>query len=71
MADTKPILEAIRKKYSDGHQFELDGISTEYSDWWFNVRSSNTEPLLRLIVEAKDKATMEAKRDELLRLIRG
>lgn len=51
--------------------FELDGISVEYSDWWFNVRSSNTEPLLRLIVEAKDKATMEAKRDELLKLIRG
>ena len=71
VADTKPILDAIRKKYSDGHMFELDGISVEYSDWWFNVRSSNTEPLLRLIVEAKDKATMEAKRDELLKLIRG
>ena len=71
VADTKPILDAIRKNYSDGHMFELDGISVEYSDWWFNVRSSNTEPLLRLIVEAKDKATMEAKRDELLKLIRG
>ena len=67
----KPILERIRTKYSDGHMFELDGISVEYSDWWFNVRASNTEPLLRLIVEAKDKATMEEKRDELLKLIRG
>ena len=71
VADTKVILDKIRKKYSDGHMFELDGISVEYSDWWFNVRASNTEPLLRLIVEAKDKATMEAKRDELLALIRG
>lgn len=51
--------------------FELDGISVEYSNWWFNVRSSNTEPLLRLIVEAKDKETMEEKRDELLKIIRG
>ena len=65
------ILDAIRTKYADGNQFELDGISVEYSDWWFNVRASNTEPLLRLIVEAKDLATMEAKRDELLSLIRG
>ena len=56
VADTKVILDQIRKKYSD---------------WWFNVRASNTEPLLRLIVEAKDKATMEQKRDELLKLIRG
>ena len=71
VADVAPILDKIRAKYSDGHMFELDGISCEYSDWWFNVRSSNTEPLLRLIVEAKDKATMEEKRDALLKLIRG
>ena len=71
VADTKAILDQIRKKYSDGNMFELDGISVEYADWWFNVRASNTEPLLRLIVEAKDKATMEQKRDELLKLIRG
>ena len=71
VADVKPILERIKTKYSDGHMFELDGISVEYSNWWFNVRSSNTEPLLRLIVEAKDKETMEEKRDELLKIIRG
>ena len=71
VADVKPILAAIRKKYADGHQFELDGVSTEYADWWFNVRASNTEPLLRLIVEAKTPQQMEAKRDELLKLIRG
>lgn len=71
VADVQPILNAIREKYADGNQFELDGISVEYNDWWFNVRSSNTEPLLRLIVEAKDPAKMAAKRDELLALIRG
>ncbi len=71
VADVTPILEKIKDKYADGHMFELDGISVEYSDWWFNVRASNTEPLIRLNVEAKDKATMEAKRDALLKLIRG
>ncbi len=71
VSDVKTILEKIKKKYSDGRMFELDGISVEYKDWWFNVRASNTEPLMRLITEAKDKKTMEAKRDELLKLIRG
>ena len=71
VADVKPILEQIRTNYADGHMFELDGISSEYSDWWFNVRASNTEPLLRLIVEAKTPEKMAAKRDELLKLIRG
>jgi phosphomannomutase len=71
VSNVAPILEAIKDKYADGHMFELDGISVEYSDWWFNVRASNTEPLIRLNVEAKDKATMESKRDALLKLIRG
>ena len=71
VSDTDAILAELKKRYADGNMFELDGISVEYDNWWFNVRSSNTEPLLRLIVEAKDEATMEAKRDELLALIRG
>ena len=71
VADVKAIMDKIRSKYSDGHMFELDGISSEYSNWWFNVRASNTEPLLRLIVEAADEKTMETKRDELLKLIRS
>ena len=70
VADVKPILDEIRAKYADGHMFELDGISSEYENWWFNVRSSNTEPLLRLIVEADTRELMEAKRDELLAIIR-
>jgi phosphomannomutase len=42
----------------------------DYGDWWFNLRPSNTEPLLRLNVEASDRETMERERDELLELIR-
>ncbi|HCE45086.1 MAG TPA: phosphomannomutase/phosphoglucomutase [Lentisphaeria bacterium] len=71
VADVKSVLDMIRKKYSDGRMFELDGVSVEYKDWWFNVRASNTEPLMRLIVEAKDLKTMESRRDELLKIIRG
>ncbi len=71
VSDVKPILAKIKEKYTDGRMFELDGISVEYPTWWFNVRSSNTEPLVRLIVESKNQAEMEQKRDELLKLIRG
>lgn len=49
----------------------LDGITIEHDDWWFNVRASNTEPLLRLNLEAKTKEVMEQKRDEVLKVIRS
>jgi phosphomannomutase len=64
-------LEAIAARYSDGRQYELDGISVEYPDWHFNVRPSNTEPLLRLNLEATSRILMEKKRDDLLALIRS
>ncbi len=64
-------IEELVKKYEDGNQDRLDGLSVNYPTWWFNVRGSNTEPLLRLNVEAKSEAEMIAKRDELLDLIRG
>ena len=68
--DPQMILSEIRQKYTDGRLFELDGVSVEYADWWFNVRCSNTEPLVRLNLEAKTRPLMEAKRDELLAIIR-
>jgi len=68
--DPKTILSEIKGAYTDGREFELDGVSVEYADWWFNVRCSNTEPLVRLNLEAKTKALMETKRDELLAIIR-
>jgi phosphomannomutase len=43
----------------------------DFGDWWFNLRPSNTEPLLRLNVEASDRATMERERDAILELVRG
>ena len=50
---------------------ELDGLTVTGEDWWFNVRPSNTEPLLRLNVEAADEPTLAAKRDEVLHIVRG
>jgi phosphomannomutase len=67
---SKAVLDAIRANYSGGKLLELDGVTVEYADWWFNVRCSNTEPLVRLNLEAKSKAVMESRRDELLKLIR-
>ncbi len=69
--DTKAKIEEIKIKYSDGKQMFMDGISVEYPDYWFNVRPSNTEPKLRLNLEARTKQLMETKRDEILALIRS
>ena len=64
-------LDAIEASYTDGSSYRLDGISVEYPDWHFNVRPSNTEPLLRLNLEGTTQALMEQKRDEVLGLIRA
>jgi phosphomannomutase len=64
-------LVLIATRYGDGRQSSLDGISVEYADWHFNVRPSNTEPLLRLNLEASTPQLMAEKRDELLALIRA
>jgi len=69
--DKQAVLDTLEKKYSDGNMFKLDGLSVEYGDWWFNVRCSNTEPFIRLNLEAKTQAKMEEKRDEILSIIRG
>ncbi len=64
-------LDQIAARYADGEQYTLDGISVEYADWHFNVRPSNTEPLLRLNLEATTARMMEEKRDEVVALIRS
>jgi phosphomannomutase len=64
-------LAQIKEKYSDGNINELDGITVEYDNFRFNVRPSNTEPLLRLNLEAKSEDLMEQKKTEVLGLIRG
>ena len=63
-------LDQIAAKYADGRQYKLDGLSVEYPEWHFNVRPSNTEPLLRLNLEATSRELMERKRDEVVALIR-
>lgn len=63
------ILEALKEKYKDGELVTLDGVSVSYPTWRFNVRTSNTEPLLRLNLESFDQAEMETKRDEIKSLI--
>ena len=68
--DSQDILNELRAKHADGKISELDGVSVEYADWWFNVRCSNTEPLVRLNLEAKTEEMMEIKRDEILAIIR-
>ena len=72
VADAAAVLAKIKQDYPDF--FELDGVSVDRWDaegWWFNVRMSNTEPLVRLNLEAKTPDLMEAKRDAMLALIRG
>jgi len=71
VADAPAKLAALERRYADAQQDHLDGLTIQYPTWWANVRPSNTEPLLRLNVEADDPATLAAKRDELLSIIRG
>jgi phosphomannomutase len=64
-------LADLAQRYASGNTYTLDGFSVEYPDWHFNVRGSNTEPMLRLNLEATTPAMMEAKRDEVLSVIRA
>jgi phosphomannomutase len=72
VADVPAKLRELEERYaSEGRVSHLDGLSIEADEWHFNVRPSNTEPLLRLNLEARSKALMERKRDEVLALIRA
>jgi phosphomannomutase len=72
VADQGARMEEIAERYSEGEQSRLDGISVDFPDWHFNVRPSNTEPLLRLNLESLvSREHMEEKRDEVLGLIRA
>ena len=71
--DKEGMMKKLEEKYAEGAKdvSHLDGIRIEHEDWWFNVRASNTEPLLRLNLEAKTKEMMEEKRDEISKFING
>jgi phosphomannomutase len=70
MNEVAPTLDRVAARYADARLTQLDGISVDYDDWHFNVRPSNTEPLIRLNLEAATPAMMAAKRDEVIAIIR-
>jgi phosphomannomutase len=72
VADTKVATETVQKSYTSDQVTidHLDGLTVNGDTWWFNLRPSNTEPLLRLNVEASTQAQMESVRDAVLSLIR-
>lgn len=63
-------IEKVKEQYKDGKQEYLDGVTVEYKDWWFNIRPSNTEPVLRLTVEADTQEILEKETKELKKLIK-
>jgi phosphomannomutase len=75
IADKEAAIAGLKKKYKDGKQDELDGITVEYGDlgdrewWWFNVRSSNTEPLVRLNLEASSASLRDRRKEEIVSLL--
>lgn len=75
VADKDAAIASLKSQYASGRQDELDGITVEFGDlgdaewWWFNVRASNTEPLLRLNLEASNPELRDQKRDELIALL--
>jgi phosphomannomutase len=71
MTTVEARLRDLQEQYRDAHTYTLDGFSAEFDDWHFNVRGSNTEPMLRLNLEAVTPALMAEKRDEVLSVIRG
>ncbi len=70
--DPQAKIKQLEQDFSDANNIsKLDGITIEYDDFWFNVRASNTEPKIRLNLEAVDKKTMEEKKDQVLKIIRS
>ena len=69
--DPQAVIERVAAAYSHAHQDRLDGLTVDLGDWWFNLRPSNTEPLLRLNLEAPDRASCEKHTAEVLALVRG
>jgi phosphomannomutase len=72
VSDQQAKIDELAQRYDDGRHSDLDGLSVDYEDWHFNVRPSNTEPLLRLCLESlRSREDMERRRDEVLSIIRS
>ena len=70
VSDPAAVVERVADSYSDGMQDRLDGLTVDMGDWWFNLRPSNTEPLLRLNLEASDRVSCDTHTAEVLALVR-
>ena len=68
-AELRALTDEYKQRYADGETDYLDGITVQYPDWWFNVRPSNTEPFLRLVLEAKTPEDLARRRAELESLL--
>ena len=64
-------IEEVALAFPDGEADRLDGLTVQYPDWWFNLRPSNTEPLLRLNAEANNQQLLNEKTEKLLKIIRS
>jgi phosphomannomutase len=71
VADIPATIARVRQAFSDGAIDELDGMTVEYPTWWFNLRASNTQPLLRLNVEADDPEELRLRLNDVLDIVRG
>ena len=71
VGDPLAVIDAVAQRYPNATQDRLDGLTVDFGDWWFNLRPSNTEPLLRLNLEAADRASCDAHTEEVLTLIRA
>jgi phosphomannomutase len=67
--DKQAKMDELGERFSDGEIDYLDGITVQYDDWWFNVRPSNTEPYLRLVLEADNEAQLDRRRDQLVAIL--
>ena len=70
MSDPQSVIERVASAYSSAEQDRLDGLTVDFGDWWFNLRPSNTEPLLRLNLEAATRAECEQRTGEVLEVIK-
>jgi len=71
VGDPNAVIDAVETHFVGAEQDRLDGLTVDLGDWWFNLRPSNTEPLLRLNLEAADRAACDAHTEEVLALIRA
>jgi phosphomannomutase len=71
VADKEGAMRRVEEAYAGGRVDHTDGLLVDYEDWWFSLRPSNTEPLLRLNVEARNAAAGETERDKILSMIRA